>query len=370
MKKLYIFIAVCFNLNLVAQDYECATKDYDETNIHTFLKSFKQINQSPDFTGKFPIVNIPVQIHLFKTSAGVATITLPQIRAEITAANVKYANAGLKLVECLAPEIIQDDALYNYNISQEGYVLANHYTNNLINLYFPNKINVTSTSTVCGYAQMPPNADYVFIAASCATNGSTFAHELGHYFGLPHTHSKWQNVGELVNGSNCTNAGDKFCDTPADPDLTNRVNSSCVYTGTVKDANNQSYIPNTHMMMSYSVIACRNVFSSQQYAMMNTIYLNYRNYLNCGTTSIIATDETTNIDIYPNPANNSFSISLAENDRANIKVFTIEGKEVYSKNTLAKGDLIDVSAFNSGYYFVQIQHKDKLVSKPLVILNK
>jgi hypothetical protein len=367
---IFCFI-LCFSIEVFSQDSECATNDNDPIAIQTLIKNIAKMNQSPSLSGRFPLVNVPVQIHLFKTSAGVATITLAQIRADIASANVKYANAGLKLFECVAPEIIQDDGLYDYHISQEAFVFANHYTTNAINLYFPNSIHVTTTSTVCGYSKMPPSADFVFIAASCTANGSTFAHELGHYFGLPHTHSKWNNVGELVNGSNCSIGGDLICDTPADPDLTNKVNSSCGYTGTAKDANNMSYTPNTHMMMSYSTFACRNIFSSMQYTLMNTTYNTSRNYLDCGITSInaINTNESA-IVIFPNPSSNNFSISISENEIVGIKLFTIEGKEIYKENGVSRASKIDVSSFENGLYLLQIDFNDKIVSKPLVIMNQ
>ncbi len=50
---------------------------------------------------------------------------------------------------------------------------------------------------------------------SSAEDGATIAHEMGHYFGLLHTHET-ANGTELVNGTNCGTAGDLLCDTPAD----------------------------------------------------------------------------------------------------------------------------------------------------------
>jgi len=363
---LFLFI----HFSAFSQHIECGTPDYNTTNIQQYLQTLEKVNQSPDMTGKLPITNIPVQIHLFQTSGGTATITLTQIRAEIASVNTFYANANLKLVECIAPEIIQDDNLYNYNVSQESYVLANHYTNNLINLYFPNKINVTTSQTVCGYAMMPPNPDFVFIAASCATNHSTFAHELGHYFGLPHTHSKWQNLPEFVNGTNCSTAGDLICDTPADPDLTNRVNSSnCAYTGTVLDPNNQPYNPDTRNMMSYAPVSCRNKFSNTQYSIIYNTYLNYRSYLSCGPTSVNDQNVLNNIRIYPNPANHSFSIGLLEKDIINLSIYSVEGKEVMKENNIQGNQLIDVSTIDKGVYIVRIKLNECITSKPLVIVN-
>lgn len=74
-------------------------------------------------------------------------------------------------------------------------------------------------------------------------------HEMGHYFNLIHTHEYGD---ELVNGSNCGTAGDRVCDTPADPfGKSNASVSGCTYTGTAVDANGQPYNPNTRNLMSY-----------------------------------------------------------------------------------------------------------------------
>ena len=90
------------------------------------------------------------------------------------------------------------------------------------------------------------------------------------FFGLLHTHDI-RNGKELVNRSNCSTAGDLFCDTPADPQLSRfTVNGSCTYTGTVTDLIGDAYSPNTHNFMSYSRKSCRDEFSSEQMDEMST----------------------------------------------------------------------------------------------------
>jgi len=62
-------------------------------------------------------------------------------------------------------------------------------------------------------------------------NHTTFPHEVGHYFDLFHTHETAYGR-ECVDGSNCTTAGDRLCDTPADPGLgAHNVNDACQYIG-------------------------------------------------------------------------------------------------------------------------------------------
>jgi acetyl-CoA carboxylase beta subunit len=124
-----------------------------------------------------------------------------------------------------------------------------------------------------------------------ALNGSTLAHEVGHWFGLMHTHGNLDNgTDELVNGSNCTDAGDLICDTPADPRLTGLVSSNCVYNPpsvAPRDANGQLFAPETNNLMSYSLSQCRNRFSDGQVLIMQETYISlesYRGYKfsNCG----------------------------------------------------------------------------------------
>jgi hypothetical protein len=105
-------------------------------------------------------------------------------------------------------------------------------------------------------------------------------HEVGHYFNLLHTFETSGGNRELVNGSNCSVAGDLICDTPADPyDATKpgTLNSGCTYTGTVTDANGELYRPDMTNIMSYwhsSGTGCPTDHLSQgQY---NRLYDGYR----------------------------------------------------------------------------------------------
>ena len=107
------------------------------------------------------------------------------------------------------------------------------------------------------------------------TQRKSFPHELGHYFSLPHTHrgnervnrnitcpvgwSCWLHPGDLA----CTRMGDGFCDTPADPRMSGKV-SSCVYTGTDTDQNDDLYVPDVRNVMAYGNKSCRNWFSAEQ----------------------------------------------------------------------------------------------------------
>src|SRR5690606_31214583 len=146
---------------------------------------------------------------------------------------------------------------------------------NSINVYF-----CPQGDGINGIAYQPGNR--CAVTNSAAINGSTLAHEVGHNFGLYHTHGA--GTQEYVNGNNCTTAGDYLCDTPAEPyrnglGISGYVNSSCVYIGTFRDPHNELFNPDTHNFMGYSLASCRNNFSNQQIQKKNQTLSTTLSYL-------------------------------------------------------------------------------------------
>src|SRR5690606_20078994 len=133
---------------------------------------------------------------------------------------------------------------------------------NTINIYFVNQILSTKEGNICGYTYYPTNnIDHVFMAKNCVSGGTTLIHELGHFFGLYHTHES-QFGAELVSGANCSKAGDLICDTPADPGLRSTlISKTCEFTGFITDVFNTAYEPPINNYMSYSRQTCRNRFT-------------------------------------------------------------------------------------------------------------
>jgi hypothetical protein len=350
--KIFLVIITSFNAVNAQSQLECGTINKQSWFNELKAKNKHLINNQRG--GQ--LVVIPFQIHLFQASNGSSNLTLAEIYNEIDSVNYFYANAGLVFVECLAPQIINNDYYYEFDYNlHDADVLNQFYTNNVVNMYFANTVTSSDGSSLCGYSRYPPSEDYVVMAANCATNGSTLAHELGHLFGLPHTHGGTPD--ELVDGSNCDTEGDYICDTPADPTLSNSiVNTNCIYTGTATDANGMLYVPDPNNIMSYSRKNCRDYFSPMQYLVINTTYNDFRNYLVCSFPTSV-NEKINNLDfiIFPNPGLNNINLSLSNNLVNSMIVFyNSTGSKIVEINCNDKFKSISTENWENGIYFYTI----------------
>lgn len=283
-----LFLIFLFNIQniSIAQKHACGTvlpenfelqKNKNPEHYKKFLENFeeKYLNRPP--TAGSCINNIPMQVHIIRRSNGTGGLTVTELNTAMTTLNLRYEAACMAFYVCGDINYIDDDQYYNFDDSDEGALTSANNVADAINIYYANSVS-SGSSNYCGYAYYPGGQDVIMMDNSCALNGSTLPHEVGHFFNLPHTHN---GGGELVNGSNCTTAGDGFCDTPADPNVSGLVNSSCVYTGTATDANGDLYVPDPSNIMSYSRKPCRTFFSNEQLAEITYNSLYARNYFDC-----------------------------------------------------------------------------------------
>jgi hypothetical protein len=78
--------------------------------------------------------------------------------------------------------------------------------------------------------------------------------------------------------------------------------------------------------------------------------LGITNYINNNTTKI-----------YPNPANNKITIDVT--DVLDVKLFDVLGKQI----TSTKQNQMDVSNFNDGVYFIQVQTKQNTTTQKIIV---
>ncbi len=266
---------------------------------------------------------MPIKAHIVGRDNGTGYYSLATLLQVICELNTRYQPVGFYFY--LDPEInfIDNSLFYEDGSSQDAY--SSMAVNNVadeINMYF-----VQASPGLCGY--YAPWLDCVCIIGSCGQpGGTTITHELGHFFNLPHTFNGWEGGNtpspaelELVNGSNCSTAGDYFCDTPADF-LSYRWN--CPYQGTQTDPTGTPYNPDPTFYMSYASDICTNRFSNLQIGAMLANANTRTTLINQGTPNMtIVTQLPTNctpsnfdFDLIPNqtilrwtkPSNASYSL--------------------------------------------------------------
>ncbi len=240
------------------------------------------------------INSIPVKVYIIRNSDGSGGLNTADLNDAFTNLNSIYKDAFLNFFMCDGIQYIDDDSLGHFKMGDEKSFTESNYVPGLINIYFTNYIENLSNESICGFSDNDGRDDMIVMNNSCALNGSSLAHELGHFFSLLHTHGPANSSSELVDGSNCDTDGDGICDTPADPGLnTVNVDSSCNYYSTERDANGDEYSPDTHNIMSYSRKECRTIFSEQQLARMFAYYMTTKSYLSCPSFNAnIATNES------------------------------------------------------------------------------
>lgn len=213
-------------------------------------------------------LNVPVTIHVCRDSDGLGGLTVPQVDLALADLNSQFNSTNFTFFQCGEIIYIDDDdysPVADEQAKRDELRQTLHIPNTL-NVYFANLTNLAGLSSYTHSATQG-----VLLNNSSATNGTTLSHEVGHYFDLYHTHLTFWGA-ECPDGSNCTTAGDRLCDTPADPNLQGLVDWLCVYDQSAATplACSGTYAPAADAIMSYSRRICRDWFSPDQIAKMES----------------------------------------------------------------------------------------------------
>lgn len=213
------------------------------------------------------IYTLNIYIHVIRSSSGVGFNKEEVAQTVITNLNGYYASAKINFY-LLGSDYIDSDRYNNSTLSIYKEICKQNSHNNAIDIYVLSSGKNWNNTT--GIANG-------IVSSACVIQSTyytetTVPHELGHCFGLYHTHhgtAKDSEGGkaELVNGSNSATAGDYMTDTPADPCEWNIFGE---YIGTGTDANGDFYNPDPKNLMSYNGYY-RHKFSAEQIAKMRSI---------------------------------------------------------------------------------------------------
>lgn len=239
--------------------------------------------------GAKQMLTLPLKVFVITNEVGGGGITPAQVEAGIQNLNELFSSASVSFAQCDEPEYVPDSTFYNLRVGEEDELFETYEQAGVINVYIIGGSLASQQGTpLCGFAFFPWNSQryHLIVQDACYINASSFAHEMGHTLGLYHTHETVFGH-ELVDGSNCEDAGDLLCDTPADPLLGGgNVNLLCQYTGDETDANGATYSPDQANIMSYSRSSCRDNLSPEQSLRAQFFATAAADQLNCDGSTI------------------------------------------------------------------------------------
>ncbi len=284
MKKILLLIGLVVTASLaVAQNnggQSCGTGPVPAA-VKEFLKDI-------DYTAPATedIINVPVTIHIVRPTGGGGSFSAARVLDGICNVNSRFASASMNFFIAGDIHFIDDSDLLNItNYQMTTNMIIQHNVPRTVNIYYTN----LSAMSLCGFAYYPNsgpggsnNQGAVVMSFACSTpTGTTLAHELGHFFALPHTFDQTSDDpldpfdAELVTRStsevlprrnaNCNTAGDYFCDTPSD---FIGYRWACPTAAFQTDLNGDRLRPDSSFYMSYANDICTNRFSEQQITAM------------------------------------------------------------------------------------------------------
>ena len=310
MKAQFYLFLFCFlsPILLAAQPGSACGFDPDPAAIQWMnqqREAIQRFNADPSMRNRLrTIKRVPLRFVAFN-SAKTAGLAQADVNLALANLNKAFQPIGLEFFSCQTPVNVISPTYADFLYSEESDLWKTYQNNKVINVFCFESIEKGGVS---GYTKFPWNSPvYAIFIDKRVLTSTTLVHEMGHYYGLYHTHGKSnceETTDELVNDPNCDKTGDDVCDTPADPNLSgpncsqNQVAvPSCVYFGTAKDKNGDTYKPDPRNFMSYASPLCRNYFSPGQYDRMG-YFAQFRIYPEecpppiCYTPSITKIDST------------------------------------------------------------------------------
>ena len=232
---------------------------------------------------------LPVVVHIVRSDQGKSAFRESQILDAFCILNAYFAPFEIEFVLQQPFLYPQNSDWYDHSDGQTAYtMMRTTRVQNAINTYF-----VFNAANACGYTLRESTglAMGIALSGSCpGMEGNAWAHEMGHYFSLPHTFNGWENYPydynkpaplkinqievEKADRSNCRSAGDGFCDTPADYlnglwYCDDRNQSPIVQ----KDPFGLEFRSDGTLLMSYSGDRCAKRFSVEQQGAMRFFIL-------------------------------------------------------------------------------------------------
>ncbi len=381
--QLMFILISAFFLNLQAQSNWCGISAEDAqalTNYHLQVREDMR-----DFVKERNAVTyVPVRFHLVAKSDGTGRPTERLGLQALCLLNAAYADHDIQFYLKEFKNLNSTSVSTNPESFSGFNAIKSAMVYNAINVFIVDQI---ADPGVAAYWQGPPGPngnDWIVCSDNFVTTDNVLAHEVGHFFSLLHTFNGWESSGgwdpnvhgnpvgptspgnvpnEYVNGSNCTNAGDFICDTPADymfgPDNT------CVYSSNAKDPTGAALAPDVSNRMNYFYNCTDYHFSNQQITQINnSLFHSTRNYVRPGITptldivssspTLVKPGQSEKIDTYNYvelewtavPGANRYLVEISNSNIGNLRFIVNDNTTIVTNLLENQSYLWRVMAFN------------------------
>lgn len=287
-----VLVSMLWLPGLRAQDQWCLTPPVKSPWLQAYQANPEDYPDLRTQTGW----QLPVVIHITENGNGIPAVEVGDMLNAFCKLNEDFEPSGIQFYIKSIEFLDRPDYYDHYQIGQAVSMITNHSQPNAINVFF---VRTAVEDGICGYNLVDQKQQSlgITLAGSCTNRyNSNWAHEMGHFFSLPHTFHGWEGIVhdyrtpaptlvnnvpvEHVNGSNCQLAGDGFCDTPADY-LNGRW--FCAEDGASSflqmDPEGISFRSDGSMIMSYAQDGCAHRFSPRQLGAMQNYLVSQRSDL-------------------------------------------------------------------------------------------
>ncbi|MBK8484168.1 MAG: T9SS type A sorting domain-containing protein [Saprospiraceae bacterium] len=364
MKLISCLVLVSFHLGIFAQSNFCGTSIHDEAKIIEDQKQYISSGNQDQATQY-----IPLKVHNVSNDNSIGFFAPWALFETLCTLNEDFAPSGIQF-------FLDNDFNYIRNTSWNDHEAFEKGEEMMEQSNFPNVVNcylVTNPAGNCGYFTY--SGDAVALGKNCLGKQShTWAHELGHYFSLPHTFFGWEGIKysnskktqdfqsqvftsiENVERDFCKNQADRFCDTHPDY-ISNRW--TCApdgFSGNIlRDTRDSTFRADGSLFMSYSNDDCMNRFSSDQMVAMEKNINGQRSYLK-RTNVLPKFIEKTGIELHfpiDSQVVSTSKILISWEPKANAKYYIIqisrtENFTVVIKNLLLTNPYVEIDSLIQG----------------------
>ncbi len=219
-----------------------------------------------------------VIVYMVYDTSGMSSVNEAEISYGFSQLNTYFKSIKVSFhIDTVIP--VED---YNYSrissVDDINELVVKHSQPNAINLYLVASIEIDSVPSY-GFTFFPDEKgkNYIFLDKEYMA-GMYLTTLMGHYAGLLSTHDTLGGA-EWANELNCDTAGDFICDTYADPNLYQQVDTDCKYEAFLTDPTGMYYVPSVANIMSETRDECKCIFTPMQLRRMIFYLMNYRNHL-------------------------------------------------------------------------------------------